>query len=440
MQIIRTKYYIVKLITLLSLFLYLFPFQFRFFPLSNVRILQILGLIGLFIYIIRKGKMFVKILYFNRFGIYLFFIGIVFTCIINHSYQINFALTKGLYIILYSCSAFFIVYLMKKAYNPFTPIKALEAVVWVTLFQAIISLLFFCYPYILEFYNNLVYIDDSNIEKNEMLNSFRLVGVGSVQFANAAVHYGLSLWILIVLYLSKDSILYNKSWVLCIVGPLFCICGILSARTFFVMLLFTIFFVYYLLGNSKKLQVLGIVIKLFFPLFIIGIIIMTYLKAIGSDFIVEWVLELFVNINDGGEIETASTNELKEMYIWPSSIKTWLCGDGMSQNEYGGFYMDSDVGYIRSLYYWGIIGSFFYYYFQIKYASILKKSYYDIRIIRFINMILIWFFLYSLKEFWTVEPYWVLLLFIALFSNQSKKAECNGNYSILSSSISSDPA
>lgn len=102
--------------------------------------------------------------------------------------------------------------------------------------------------------------------------------------------------------------------------------------------------------------------------------------------------------------------------------------------------MDSDVGYIRSLYYWGIIGSFFYYYFQIKYASILKKSYYDIRIIRFINMILIWFFLYSLKEFWTVEPYWVLLLFIALFSNQSKKAECNGNYSILSSSISSDPA
>ena len=157
------------------------------------------------------------------------------------------------------------------------------------------------------------------------------------------------------------------------------------------------------------------------------------------DFIIEWVLELFINMSDGGKLESASTNDLKEMYVFPTSLKTWFWGDGMSQNVSGGFYMDSDVGYIRSLYYWGIIGSIFYYYFQIKYASILKKSFCDIKITRFINMILIWFFIYSLKEFWTVEPYWVLLLFIALFSKQSKNTEYNENNRILSPTISSDP-
>lgn len=418
---IRAKNLAFKFTALLCLFLYLFPFQFKVLPLSNTRILQIIGAIGLLIYILYKKKIHTKILTFNYYGIIILIIGIFSTIIVNESNQFNFALTKGLYIVLYSCSAFLIVSLLKKSNKNFTPIKALEAIIYVTIFQAIISLLFFCFPNILELYNSLIIIDDNYLQKTEELNSFRLVGIGSVQFANAAVHYGIALWILILSYISKDSYFYNKSWALYIISPLFCICGILSARTFFVILILTIIYIYYLLGYSHVKKAINIILKISIPLILIGIGILAYMIANDLDFIIEWALELFINMSDGGKLESASTNELKDMYVWPSSLKTWVCGDGMSQNASGGFYMDSDVGYIRSLYYWGIIGSIIYYSIQFKYVSILRKSFHDYKIIQLINIILIWFFIYSLKEFWAVEPYWVLLLFIALFSNQSKK-------------------
>ena len=143
---IRAKNLAFKFTAQLCIFLYLFPFQFKVLPLSNTRILQIIGAIGLLIYILYKKKIHTKILTFNYYGFIILITGIFSTIIVNESNQFNFALTKGLYIVLYSCSAFLIVSLLKKSNKNFTPIKALEAIIYVTIFQAIISLLFFCFP------------------------------------------------------------------------------------------------------------------------------------------------------------------------------------------------------------------------------------------------------------------------------------------------------
>lgn len=406
---------VFKVAVLISLFLYFFPFQLKILPLSNARILQIMGAVCLFVYIIYKRKLSKRILYYAAIGIFIFMIGVVSTSIVNHSMQFDFALTKGLYIIFYSFEMFFIVSLMKCAYKPFTITKALEVLIWVTLIQAIISLVFFCWPNSLDTYNSLIVIDDDYTEKIEGLNAFRLTGVGSVQFANSAVHYGIALWVLILLYICPDSIFYKNGYVFSFVAPLFCICGILSARTFFIFLLITMVYIVYIVGIRKIGSCISIITKLLVPIIFAGALVVTYLIARDMDAVVDWSMELFVNMKDDGSIETSSTNDLKDMYILPTSTRTWLIGDGRSQNNKG-FYMDSDVGYIRSLFYWGIIGSIAYFIGQILYCDILKKYMRNSLVAKLANMILIWCFIYNLKEFWAVEPYWVFLLFLSVFA------------------------
>lgn len=55
------------------------------------------------------------------------------------------------------------------------------------------------------------------------------------------------------------------------------------------------------------------------------------------------------------------------MYIWPDNAKTWIIGDGYFNNPVNvdpyytseiteGFYKNTDVGYLRFIYYFGVIG------------------------------------------------------------------------------------
>ncbi|MBQ4299595.1 MAG: hypothetical protein II763_04675, partial [Bacteroidales bacterium] len=76
--------------------------------------------------------------------------------------------------------------------------------------------------------------------------------------------------------------------------------------------------------------------------------------------------EGFFSLAEKGYWETNSTNILKGMVVWPESIKTWAIGDGLFFNSQGtpdrfgqldtGFYKDTDIGYLRYIFYFGSIG------------------------------------------------------------------------------------
>lgn len=77
--------------------------------------------------------------------------------------------------------------------------------------------------------------------------------------------------------------------------------------------------------------------------------------------------EAFFNFIEEGEWYTASTDTLKSMYEFPNALKTWIIGDGYFANPInvdpyytgkitGGFYKSTDVGYLRFIYYFGLIG------------------------------------------------------------------------------------
>lgn len=80
-----------------------------------------------------------------------------------------------------------------------------------------------------------------------------------------------------------------------------------------------------------------------------------------------FAFEGFFSLAETGEWQIDSNDKLKSMIIFPDNAKTWIIGDGYFTNPYytdpfyvgyqpGGYYMGTDIGYCRFLFYFGIIG------------------------------------------------------------------------------------
>ena len=84
-------------------------------------------------------------------------------------------------------------------------------------------------------------------------------------------------------------------------------------------------------------------------------------KNLVSDFddLYSFGFEMFINYQSGDGFSARSNNSLFDMYnTIPSDIKTWLLGDA-KWAEGNHYYKRVDAGYLRPLWYFGIIGMFF---------------------------------------------------------------------------------
>ena len=105
--------------------------------------------------------------------------------------------------------------------------------------------------------------------------------------------------------------------------------------------------------------------------------IVLYLYANNQQFHdnIRFAFEGFFSLAEKGYWETNSNNILKNMIVFPDNVKTWIIGDGYIENPtyrdpyyvgpvHGGYYMNTDIGYLRFIFYFGIIGlSTFIFYF-----------------------------------------------------------------------------
>ena len=77
--------------------------------------------------------------------------------------------------------------------------------------------------------------------------------------------------------------------------------------------------------------------------------------------------EGFFNYFEAGEWETDSTSKLETMVVLPEELRTWIIGDGYFMNSRydpnylgdatdQGFYMGTDIGYLRFIFYFGVAG------------------------------------------------------------------------------------
>lgn len=103
--------------------------------------------------------------------------------------------------------------------------------------------------------------------------------------------------------------------------------------------------------------------------FAIGISVFLYNTNPDVEKKMRFAFEGFFSLFESGEWEVSSNEKLKTMYVFPETLKTWIIGDGYFSNprdvdpffigkEIGGYYMGTDVGYLRFIFYFGVIGLF----------------------------------------------------------------------------------
>jgi hypothetical protein len=142
-----------------------------------------------------------------------------------------------------------------------------------------------------------------------------------------------------------------------------------SARTGF---LGCILSVLYFLFSPKKntVKCKKIIAFIVFLILVLGLVYVVFYDKVSIliEKVLPYVFEFFYNKASTGRLETASTNVLLEMWEKAGLIKgeNFLLGDGWFTDPItGSYYHRVDVGYLRNMFYWGIIGTLINYICQI---------------------------------------------------------------------------
>lgn len=115
-------------------------------------------------------------------------------------------------------------------------------------------------------------------------------------------------------------------------------------------------------GNYKYIAYSIIVIALIIP---ITVYLYDNVPSIHKN--LRFAFEGFFSLAETGEWSVASNDKLRTMYVFPDNLKTWIIGDGYFSSPrdidpyfikkiVGGYYMGTDVGYLRFIFYFGLSG------------------------------------------------------------------------------------
>jgi len=223
----------------------------------------------------------------------------------------------------------------------------------------------------------------------------RLYGIGA-SLDVAGVRFSAVL-VMAAVILSKDRILRSNTVHMTSYIFAFMIIGVMGnmlARTTSIGLLLGIAYIVFKSGlfslfvrlvNFKLWKTLIASLAVF-----ISIAVYLYKTSKQAFLLIRFAFEGFFNWVEQGEWETDSTEVLKEMWVFPSSTKTWVIGDGLFNNPWtGGFYMNTDVGYLRFIYYCGLIGLFFFSIFFIYLSYSLSRRFHYVRDIFLLLLIIV---------------------------------------------------
>lgn len=195
------------------------------------------------------------------------------------------------------------------------------------------------------------------VDKYEFIKrNDRLYSIGA-SFDTAGVRFTTALIGLIYLMMNKRSnssfILHMMMWaVIVVVGSAMSRTTSIGAIVSLVYLLFSkMTFGWIVTYKTMKLLV-GISLFVCLGLFIV---FYCYYNIPAFKDYMEFGFQNFFNYGRSGEFTSNSTRNLMNMFILPDNFKTWIIGDAIFDIQ-GGFYMSTDIGYLRFIFYCGIIG------------------------------------------------------------------------------------
>lgn len=238
----------------------------------------------------------------------------------------------------------------------------------------------------------------------------RLCGI-SCSFDTAGIRFAVVLvmsFFILPVFLGDDNL--DNFWkILFLIGiTIVIVIGNMISRTTTVGALIGIVYILYVLifARNVKAEQKHRTIKWMIFILAIAIPIIAILYKTNYNFREElrFGFEGFFSLVESGEWNVHSNNVLQNMVVFPDNLKTWCIGDGFfidtTQDPwyvgktYEGYYMDTDIGYLRFIFYFGLLGlslfTLFFVYATEACISFFPK-YYPLLLFLFLLQLIVWF-------------------------------------------------
>lgn len=170
---------------------------------------------------------------------------------------------------------------------------------------------------------------------------------------------------------------------------------------------------------------LGIVLLCVIPFFVY---LYKYNPVFRED--IRFAFEGFFSLAETGEWQVQSNDRLMDMYVFPDNTKTWIIGDGYFDSPQftdpyyvgvlgGAFYKSTDVGYLRFIFYFGVIGLFAFMLFFYKCTQVCIQKFRDESLL--FGLILLANYILWFKVATDIFLVFALFLCVAEFENEKCK-------------------
>lgn len=425
MQIVR--YLGMILLVVLTSF-YFFPFEFTFLPGINTKMAMAgFGLILLAIQLARQQQSIINKDFFvlSLFSGVVSLVGFV-SAVVNGTTDYNYAS----YIIsmwVWASAAYVVVHFINVVHGSVSVRLVCNYLIVVCVVQCILAYTMRVYVPLKNFVDVLLGDGVGFIGKS----SDRLYGIGaSLDIAGtrfAAV-------LIMIVYLLKQTVATSRQKdVKLYIGAFFIIAifGNMISRTTSVGLILALLYFTYVCLILGEYSNMGYVFRwlLGIGLILLPIIIYNYYTNMTFHNNIRFAFEGFFSLWEKGKWETNSNEILKNMYVFPDNMKTWIIGDGyfdypyLTDPYYIGYawkwgYHDTDVGYSRFIFYFGVSGLVAFGIFLYKVAEVCMKRFPDYAAM---------FFLFLLLNFiiWSKVSTDIFLVFALFLSVNSQASNQN---------------
>lgn len=398
--------------------LYLFHISFKPFPYF-LRTRLIIALIGVY-FILRKEKIsfdvrVLKLILLTTLAIF----PILISSLVNSNFDFwfvqNIVLTLFFLLSSFGVIKLFSIYFGKN----FSIEDVLKLIVYAIAFHNLITALGFLIPVVGNFINTIQNQDEnSQVVINSIVEfQSRFIGLGIGSFFTGGVISSLGLLSSSVLIVKEKS--KRGAFIQIIIFAFIALTGLFIARTTLIGFGLAILYMYtpfisvssgvlsYYRGvQNRILLACLLVMVLLVPVLYFGVSQLTESSAFVHAF------EIF--LGDGGT--TSSTEYMKSMYIFPDNFKTWIVGDGKFTDG-NGYYMGTDVGFLRLWFYYGVLGSLFFFFQQFYSIYIIRKIAEDVLIDKFCIFLGLFILIINFKGIGDINYFLFLILWFYILKS-----------------------
>ena len=355
--------YIKYPILLIVTSFFFFPFEFTFLPGINTKML--LAAMGLVLFVARAAASRSASLDRDFFVLIVFASIVSLSGIISVVYNATTDLSYASYVVsffVWMGGAYFVVSSIRFLHGKVTPLMVINYLAAICVVQCVIALLISRNPWVKDFVDSFLGGDGfMGKAENRMYGIGCALDVAGLKFSCVLV----AISFVVMNGLCQPKLQTTIYWIAYLV---IAVVGNMIGRTTSVgvvvsliyILVHCIFYGYREFLKSHVLPLLLLMVAL------LPLLIYLYNNSPKTREDLRFGFEGFFSLAETGRWETNSNNRLSDMFVLPDNPKTWIIGDGYFDNPYSDpnfngdnpteFYKGTDVGYLRFIYYFGVIG------------------------------------------------------------------------------------